>query len=278
MSSWHPHDLVSDRDLEDYESTILTTFGQSTWAAKRTKALEDWLFPILRASGFTPHQLRTRFDASQVLGYTGAAYVPLSGDIALASVFVTPSSDALFVGSDQPFRGIFLKILDAVSAVSATLTVHYWAGAWSALDVIDGTVATAGKPFSQGGGLSWELPTDWSPRSLNGSAELYWARMKTSAVPTGAVATQMGTIRASVLRAPVVFRVLELIMREAPTTMDGPWKEKADYYADEAARALERALPICGGEFDTDTSGQVDATENAQTAAEAGGGWRLERG
>jgi hypothetical protein len=48
----------------------------------------------------------------------------------------------------------------------------------------------------------------------------------------------------------VVFRTLQLIFQEAPTGADGPWREKADFYKDEADAALQRALAICGGEFD----------------------------
>lgn len=72
--SWHPQDLVSDTDLTDYEADILTRFGQSSWLAKRTKALEDWLFPILKNAGFNPHRLLTRTECTKVFGYTSAAY------------------------------------------------------------------------------------------------------------------------------------------------------------------------------------------------------------
>jgi len=287
MGSWHPNDLVTDQDLADYESTILTKFGQFTWESKRTKALEDWLFPILRGAGFDPQQLRTRFDATQVTGYTGSAYTDLTGaaqnattdDVNLATIFATPATDALYVGSSEPFRGLFLKLLDSVSAVTATLSAAYWSGTWKSLAISDRTVAVSGKALSGGGSVVWTLPPDWVTRAVNGSDARYWVKVSVSAVPTGAKASQIGVIRTSVLRAPLAFRTLALIMREAVTSSDGPWKEKADYYADQAAESLERALPLVGGEFDTDADDLVDATEATQTSTEAsGGGWRLERG
>jgi hypothetical protein len=124
------------------------------------------------------------------------------------------------------------------------------------------------------------MPADWVARGLKGSDARAWARLTISATPTGAKASQVGVIRASVLRAPAVFRTLELIMREAPTSGDGPWLSKAEYYGEQAGLALERALRICGGEFDTTgTADQVTAVDAAQTSAEASaGGWRMERG
>lgn len=287
--SWHPLDLVSDADLRAYESDILTNFGEPTFDEKRSKALEDWLFPILRSNGFDPFRLVTRVEASKVLGYTGSAYTDRSAaatdsspdDLALATIFATPGTDAIYVGSTQPFRGAFMRMLDAVSAVTGTLSVAYWNGVWKTIPIADGTVHVSGKTFSGGGSVTWTLPVDWQRRVLNGSDSIYWVRLTVSAVPTGATASQISVIRASSLRAPVTFRTLQLIFREAPTSQDGPWTEKADFYKGEAEQALQRALGIIGGEFDTDDSDQIDGDEATQTAAQAGGsggGVALERG
>lgn len=284
--SWHPNDLVSDRDLQDYESAILTTFGQASWQPRRTKALEDWLFPILKGQNFDPYKLRTRYEPDQVLAYTGSAYTDKTSaakdatedDLNLAAIFATPASDALLVGSVAPFRGLFFRFLESLnSAVASTLTVEYWNGVWTGLALQNGTIHASGKTFSGGGTVSWMLPADWSRRAVNSSSPLYWARLTVSATPTGAKTTQIGCVRASALRAPATLRTLMLIMREAPTGGEGPWKEKAEYYETEANAALQRALLIVGGEFDTDESDQVSEDEAAQTAAEVGGGWRLER-
>jgi len=284
--SWHPNDLVGDLDLRDYENDVLTSFGQTTWQGKRTKALEDWLFPILKGRGFDPYRLRTRYACDRVFSYTGSAYADQTGvvtdtsadDLNLATVFATAGTDALYLGSTRPFRGLFVRLLDAVSSAAGVLSVAYWNGNWEALLVSDGTIQTAGKTFSAGGSVTWLLPVDWMTRSVNSSAALYWAKVTVSATPTAAKASQIGVIRASALRAPATFRTLQLIMAEAPTGSEGPWRDKAAFYQGEADNALQRALLIVGGEFDTDASDQVDPTETEQTAEEAGGGpWVLER-
>lgn len=286
--SWAPADLVSDVDLKDYEAAILSSFGATTWQAKRTKALEDWLFPILKGQGFDPYKLRTRAEVTQAFGYTSSTYSDVTGatrdttadDVHLASVFATPSTDALYLGSTQPFRGLFLRLLDTVSSAAGVLAVSYFNGNWEALTIADATVQVAGKTLSAGGSITWVLPVDWMTRVVNGSSALYWVKVTTSAVPTGAQAGQIGVIRSSALRAPATFRTLQLIFQEAPTSQDGPWRDKAAFYALEADAALQRALAIVGGEFDTDGSDLISETEEVQTAEVVGGGaggWILER-
>jgi hypothetical protein len=69
-------------------------------------------------------------------------------------------------------------------------------------------------------------------------------------------------------------------MKEAPTGGSGPWLDKAAYYETEADAALQRALLICGGEFETDEppTDLISEEESEQTTAEAAGtGWRMER-
>ena len=286
--SWHPNDLVSDRDLVAYEMDILDRFGATTWIDKRTKALEDWAFPILAGAGFDPYQLRTRHDANQVWQFTGAVYTDLNDsatdatddDIDLAAVFATPGTDALFVGSDEHFFGLHLRILDSPSSTTSTMTVSYWAGLWQELTIYDGTVsaATTSQTLSQGGSVTWAIPPDWERRPVNGSDRLYWARVQVSATPTGATAGQIATIRASRLRAAVTFRTLHLIFVEAPTGQEGPWADKAEFYERQADISMQRALPLIGGEFDTDDSDQISATEDDATAEQVGGGgFSLER-
>lgn len=289
--SWHPNDLVADQDLADYEVTVLTQFGAASFLAKRTKALEDWILPIVKANGFDPHRLRTRFEPTKVFGYTASAFGDYTtaaqdttaDDINLGTVLATPGSDALYVGSIGPFRGLHLRMLDSVSAVSGAVTVAYWNDAWTSLPIIDGTEKTSGKSFSGGGSITWPMVADWAIRPVNGSDALYWVKVTVNATPTSAKASQIGCIRRSALCAPAALRTLMLIFKEASTGQDGPWKEKATYYEAEADAAMQRALPILGGEFDTavaDTpSDLIDAHEATQTAEEAGAaGFRWERG
>jgi hypothetical protein len=285
--SWHPNDLVSDIDLRDYEASILERFGQTSWLAKRTKALEDWLFPVLKGQGFNPHRLRTRRECQSVQGYTASTYSDLTSaassttedDVALATVFATAGSDALYLGLDEPYKGLFFRLLDTVGSAASVLSVAYWNGQWEALQISDGTAKTAGKTFSGGGSVHWLLPMDWAVRKVNSVGPYYWTKVTVSATPTSATATQIGAIRGSVLRAPATFRTLELIFREAPTGAPGPWDEKADYYEKQADSALQRALAIAGGDFETDDppTDLISEDESGQTTAEVAGGWKLER-
>jgi hypothetical protein len=284
--SFHPNDLITDDDLLAYESTLFDTCGRDEFVEKREKAIEDWLFPILAANGFTPDRLRTRFEPASVLGFTGAAYSDLTAaaiddtadDLNLAAVFATPGSDALYVGFGKPFRGLSWRMLDAVSAVSGTVTVQYFADGWKTLRVTT-DMAAAGVPFTRGGAMTWRVPSDWVKRPVNGGDALYFVKVTVSATPTSAKAGQLGVIRRSVLCAPAAFKTLALIMREAKTGSEGPWREKAAEYQTDADAALERALQIVAGEFDTDESDQVSPTEETQTRSEvARGPFRLERG
>lgn len=284
--SWLPGDLVTDADLEAYEAHILTRFGQVDWQLRRTKALEDWLFPILKGRGFDPYKLRTRYDVESALGFTASAYTDQTSatkdttadDVNLAAIFATAGADALYIGSKQPFMGLFFRITDAVSTITSALTVAYWNGGWEPLLISDGTARTSGKTFSGGGSVTWAIPMDWSWRLVNSAGPYYWVKLTVSATPTGATATQIGALRSSMLRAPVTYRTLQLIFQEAPTSADGPWREKAQFYKEEADLALQRALPLIGGEFDTDDSDQVSEAESEQTAEESGGGpYTLER-
>lgn len=288
MASFYPNDLVSDADLTAYESKILASFNVSDWAEKRRRALEDWIAPILAAQGFDLFRLRTRFECDAVLGYTGAAYTDLTAaatdgtadDINLGSIFATPATDALYIGSSQMCKGLSFRLLEAVSAVASVLTVQYWADGWSNLTITDGTAKTTGKTFSGGGAVTWAVPTDWVPRQINDVGPCYWLKVTVSATPTAAKAGQIGVIRRSVLAPPAILRTLTLIFREAPTGAPGPWDEKASWYETEADAALQRALPLVGGEYDTDKSDQISAAEAAQTESEvaASAPFRLERG
>lgn len=284
--SWHPNDLLTDADLRAYEASVLTQFGRHDWQTLRTKAIEDWLFPILRGRGFNVHLFRTRYEPDAVLGYTSSTFTDHTSaaqdatteDLNLATVFASAGSDVLYVGSKAPFRGLFFRLHDAVSSASANLSVSYWNGNWEPLQITDATMQVAGKTLSAGGAVTWALPVDWATRTINSVSKLYWAKVTISATPTSAVASQIGTIRASALRAPLTFRTLQMLFMEAPTGGDGPWAEKAQFYREEADAALQRALAIISGEFDTDESDLISEDESAQTDDGLGSGeYLLER-
>jgi len=283
--SWSPNDLVSDADLTAYERKILTQFGAADWQARRQKALEDWLFPLLESRGFLPQRLRTRFEVDHVLGVTSAvstdrtAAAKTEGGINLATVLAA-SSDALYVGASQPFRGLSVRMQDSVNAVTSTLSVAAWADAWTAVTGLANGTVSSGKPFARGGAITWTVPEGWVERSLQGVGPYFWVKVALSATMTaGTVVGPLSVIRRSRLCAPAALRTLALIYREAPTAQDGPWEQKAAWYEEEADKAFARVAEHIGGEFDTDADDVVEEAEQDQTAAEvSGGGWSWERG
>ena len=285
--SWAPNDLLTDLDLLAYEPKILSQFGKVEWAALRAKTLEDWLWPQVQGAGFDPQRFRTRFAPAEVLidangvfaDVTTAATDATADDLALATVF-SASTTRLCVGSDAPFRGLSVRLADTVNATAGALSVALWRDAWQGVAVDDRTQATLGVPFSRGGSITWALPDDWVVRSVSGSEARYWARLVVTPAPAAGAIGQLSVIRRSRLCGAVACWTLSRIYRTAPLTQDGPWDRKADDYAQLATDMLQRALPLLGGEFDTQTEDDVvDATEAAQTANEARGssGWTFER-
>lgn len=288
--SWVPNDLCADADLVAYERTILSQHGALDWQAKRQKAIEDWLFPLLASAGFDPYRLRTRFQPSQVWASTAGVFTDktsaakdtVAEDINLATILAA-GSDALYIGAPWQFRGLSVRMDDDVSTVAATLTVELWRDAWrahQAQDVNDGTKAIVkdGKPFSKGGVITWPVPEDWVTRTVNGSPALYFARLRLSSAPTGAKLSQVSVIRRSALAACTTLRTLFFIFREARNQQDGPWADKADQYLKESEEAWQRVQPLLGREFDTETvDDTIDAEEATQTAETVSGGWTWDR-
>jgi hypothetical protein len=286
--SWSPTDLVSDLDLEAYEKSIRQDFGAVTFTEKRQAALEHWLWPRLAQAKFPAERFRTRYHPDAVYTSISSAWGDETGDaksqtvddLDLAAIFATPGTDALYIGSTKMFRGLSVRLADAVSAVTSTLTVSLWVDGWQSVAITDGTSKTAGKTFSGGGAVTWRVPDGWVVRSVNSSTPLYWAKLTVSATPTAATAGQLAVIRRSLLAGPATYRTLCLIMREAPTQQDGPWMPKAEWYETQADRTLDLVIPSLGGEFDTLIEDDVvSEAETAQSTREVTqGGWSLERG
>ena len=285
--SWHPNDLLTDQDLIAYERDILTRFNVADWQDRRAKTLEDWLWPQLRVNGFAPERFRTRYTPHTAYSFISGAYADVlsaatsttTDDLNLAAICAA-SSDALVIGSERQFRGLSIRMLDAVSAVAAVMTVEVWQDGWRGVAFSDGTQATASVPFSRGGSVVWRIPPDWVVRTLSTSTTpYYYARIKLSATPTSAKSGQVSVIRRSVLAASVAYRTLAAIFREAPMQQDGPWQERATFYEQEAALSFQRALALVGGEFDADspTDDTLDRDDEAQTRDAAGSPMRWER-
>lgn len=282
--SWAPNDLVTDVDLKAYEALILTQFNVNDWQTRRQKAIEDWLFPMLEGRGFTPARLRTRHTPVSALGYTSSAFsdktTAATEDNGLVlSTILAASSDYLYVGFHEPFRGISVRMLDAVNAVSNSLTVQLWADGWTAPDGVVNDTKIGSACFAKGGAITWQMPDALVRRTLSTADAAYWARISLSAAPTANTAIgPISVIRRSRLCAAVAMRTLSLIFREAPTQQDGPWTDKADWYEKEAERAWLRVADQIGPEFDTDGDDTIGDTERGQTAEDVnGGGWTMER-
>lgn len=281
--TWHPNDLLTDADLLAYERTILEQFGQYDWQSRRAKVLEDWLFPLLEATGFDPQRFRTRFQPRAVWSQTSSAWADRTeaagtdDGLSMAAVLAAPA-DGLYVGFDAPFRGLSVRMLDSVSATPSTLSVSVWADTWQPVDGLENGTATGAASFTRGGALTWCVPETLVTRPLQSSSSLYWCRLQATAAPVGALVGPLSVIRRSRLCAAVTFRTLALIFREAPISRDGPWDDKAKWYEQEAERSWLRVADHIGGEFDTDGDDVISPTEEAQTADEVtGGGWRWER-
>jgi hypothetical protein len=277
--SWQPNDLVSDADLIAYERTILSQFGQDSWTARRQKAIEDWLFPLLEGHGFDPSRFRTRFIADAVVANSTDITDQARADDGLnVAALLASTSDALYVGSSEAFRGLSIRQVEQANTVDSVLAVTLWTDAWSpAPDLADQT-KIGNRSLGAGGSITWRVPEGLVRRTLAGRGPYYWVRLKISAAPTGCVIGPIAVIRRSRLCAAVTYRTLSLIFREAPIAQDGPWLEKATWYEQEAERAWLRVADRIGGEFDSDDDDAISPAEAEQTAASVnGGGWTFER-
>lgn len=282
--SWHPNDLVTDADLVAYERQILTQFDVTDWQDRRQKAIEDWLFPLLEGRGFVPERFRTRHIPVSALGYTSSVFTDKTTSAAtddglVLSTILASASDALYLGFASPFRGISCRMTSTVNAVSSLLTVQQWADTWESVGDLDNGTQLNSAPFAKGGAITFRPPDGAVMRTLNSTGPYYWLKLALATAPTSGTAIgPVAVIRRSRLCAPVTLRTLALIFREAPTSLDGPWEEKAKWYEAQAEAAWLRVVEQIGPEFDTDGDDAIGAAEREQTADDVtGGGWRLER-
>lgn len=133
--------------------------------------------------------------ASRVWQYDAspAGYVDITAAFNNATVTDTnpwPASEAagdqMQVGWQVPFGGIVFTI--GTLGSGGTVTWKYWNGtAWTALTgVTDGTSG-----FTAAGTVTWTMPSDWKPVSVNNSGKLYWVAAEVATVyGTNPVITQ----------------------------------------------------------------------------------------
>ena len=272
-------DLVTDIDLLALDVRAGTDFGGSSLTSKRQYAVTDWLRGHLDAYGYPSNLHQSRKDPEKVwtlvssvfADVTGAASSRDDGDIAVSSVFHGPATNALYVMSPEPYRGVFVGMTEAVNAIAAVSSVTYWnGGAWAApTSLVDGTLITTGKSYSGGGRVVWTLPDDWAVRGVNGQFG-YWTRWTCSNTLTAATAiSQLLPLSRSRLTYPTARYALGLLYQEGIGNSRGQWQEKADLYLKLASEDLHRVLPLIADEFDVDESGGVSDTEvNSLTASQ----------
>ena len=128
----------------------------------------------------------------------GANYTDYSASVIDNSAATQADIDALdtaangdwfVIGGPVPFIGAALDMDAAnVNGNASVLTVEYWTGAaWAAVaNLVDGTIAVAGKTLSGDGQISWDLPTGWAASTIN-SITAYWVRCSVSAAVSAAV-------------------------------------------------------------------------------------------
>lgn len=184
----------------------LTTTAQTLGLPKGTR----WL--VLEPRAFTtavvariarnPYLLvyKTADALATVTDYSEAAQDnDIATDVVLSSLNTNAASNALWIGSHLPFRGLSVDV-DAANGTASVLTGQYWNGSTlTNISLTDGT-ANAGATFGQDGAITWTVPTDWAAAKLSaiGSAAvsvsrsgdlLYWVKLVVSA-QLGASTTQ----------------------------------------------------------------------------------------
>lgn len=266
-------DLLTDADILALDHAALTTFGNTpsvvsaNLATKRHLAIHSWLYGRMVKAGYQPHKHLVRYAPASAFSLISGSYADITeavsdttaDDVTLSTILATPATDALFLASPEPVRGLFVGLHDSPNAIPNTLTVSYWSGSkWVAISSLtDPTQATSGVSFSGGGMLSWPVPEDWQRRPLSTDTEYrYWLRLtmgSTLTVPTKA--THLLPVRHSRLTYPAALYTLSLMYAESWGVQRGEWDRKAREYR-EAAEA-ELALALLGlTEFDT-TGDQV---------------------
>jgi hypothetical protein len=121
----------------------------------------------------------------------GVAYTDYSAAVVDNSATTQAELDALdtaangdwvVVGGPVPFMGCAVDMDAAnVNANASVLTAEYWNGAWVALaNVVDGTIAVAGKTHSGDGQITWNMPADWVVSTIN-AIPAFWVRFSVSA-------------------------------------------------------------------------------------------------
>jgi hypothetical protein len=88
----------------------------------------------------------------------------------LSSLDTVANGDWCVMKYSKKFVGAHFDMV-LMNATAATMSLHYWNGAWTDLTFADGTL-TATETLSADGYLWWAIPTDWLPSDSTGSGVL----------------------------------------------------------------------------------------------------------
>lgn len=256
---WSGLSLVSDAELGQLEPEAIASggpWGAVTWSAARAEAkrsLKIWLESDFPDVVGVADRVRDTWRADYGFTLIGGAYADRTSeisddeenDLTLSSVFVTPSTDRIYIGAAWEFEGLAVLMKDALNATASVLTAKYSGPAgWTSISATDGTAAT-GATFGKSGRLTWTMPTDWQRTRLNGTGdEYYWLELSVSAALTaGTKASQLLPVRGpDGLKRVAAYLALHHILNGLAAGAAQPefWQKKADTYATAASELYGR--------------------------------------
>jgi hypothetical protein len=285
---WSGLVLCTDADLGALEPEATNGHWKSvTWPNQRAEAKRDlkiWLEIDYAHIDGVADKIKDTYRCDVVAGYTSGVYSDLTDaasddtedDVDLSDVFVSAANDRLYVGFAGESSALAIKMLASLNAVASVLTVKYSGpSGWTALTVVDGTIATSGKTLGQSGRITWTVPTNWQRRTLTDDNAYFWLELKVSAALTsGTSLSQLLAVRApDGLKRVCAFRALGYIYKnlaaQAPST--DYWSGrvsnqfKTGYW--DLADALYAAMRDKGGiPIDVDNNDVIEPEESNITA------------
>jgi hypothetical protein len=281
---WSALTLCTDADLGSLEPAA--TNGQwknVTWPNQRAEAKRDLKIKLEVDFPQIPDvadRVKDTHIAEALYGYTGGVYTDISSpaatistenDVNLSSIFVTPASDRIYLGSLGEFDGIYVRQLDRLNAVASTLTVKYSGPTgWTALTALNGTASTTAT-FAKSGRITWTVPSNWERRTLVTADPMFWIELSVSAgLTANTAATQILLVKApDPLKRIVALQALGYIVQNLAAN-----SPSVDYYNGRArnqfktgymdlADALYASLRDKGG-IPLDTDGDEAVSEGEQ--------------
>jgi hypothetical protein len=200
---------MSDGDILDATNLppAVTTgaFGTEIFSGSAGQSPGAWsnmMDILVHSNGIDQHQLwpGTLAYVGKFVVYKSAAALPdvpgigedysdevsdaIAANVGTLGTIGTNATDALCVFCPIVPSSLKFTMGSVVNAVTATMVVSYWNGAWTALTKTDNTLVT-GKTLAQTGTVTWTAPTDALPYYMYGRCG-YWLKITFSAALTTA--------------------------------------------------------------------------------------------